>query len=242
MADSTTLFNRIGNWFRKGHRADGSELPIRAEITDGDGSEPRSTFLRPWAKRDQAIQNLQNGFTTLTDLMGTIRDSLERQSQRQDELLEYLSHLPQAIQSTTESSKVQSETLRAIHQQIEHQSSQQRQLAEILEKISNTGGHQRELLDELKDRVESLSAHDRAISDTLSNVGTAMQKVSTTSATSAEVLVQMRDQAAAHEASLEKMLAKQNTRFTSMLVIAIFMSIASLVCVAVIGYLLIARQ
>jgi len=240
MSESSTLINRIGNWFKRGHRDE--TLPIRAELpapeNGSDDSHPRGTFLRPFARQDAALDKVQKGYTALVDLMGTVRDSLEQQNARQEELLKCLTNLPRAIESTTESSRVQSETLRAIHQQNEHQSGQQRQLAEILERISHTGGDQKEILDVLKDRMESLADHDRVISDTLGSVGTAMQTVGKTSATSAEVLMQMRDHATTRDATLEKMLSKQNTRFTTMLAVAIFLSIAALVAVSVIGYLM----
>ena len=64
-----------------------AELPLALASTV---VEPRSTFLRPWARRDAAIENLQNGLVALSDLMGSIRSNLERQSNRQDEVLHYL--------------------------------------------------------------------------------------------------------------------------------------------------------
>src|SRR5437667_211048 len=71
--------------------------------------DTRTTFLRPWAKRDAAIHQLQEGFVTLTDLMGAIRDNLEKQNSRQDELLGALSQLPQVLQTLPENSCVHTE-------------------------------------------------------------------------------------------------------------------------------------
>jgi hypothetical protein len=52
---------------------------------------------------------------------------------------------------------------------------------------------------------------------------------------------QLRDNQTARDNELQRLLMKQNTRFTSMLAIAIFLSVAALVAVAVIGYLLLVR-
>src|SRR5690242_1176879 len=73
--DQQKFLSRIGNWFRRS--ANGVEqvehqeevepqIPIDDIQTGGDGPsdpepEPRVTFLRPWAKRDQAIENLNRG-------------------------------------------------------------------------------------------------------------------------------------------------------------------------------------
>jgi chromosome segregation ATPase len=237
----TTFLSRIGKWF-KGD-ADGAaggengDQPLVHQVHRAGQMESRSTFLRPWAKRDAEIANLREGFTVLTDLMTTIRDNLEKQGGRQDELLRHLAHLPEALRAIPEGNRVQSETLRAIHQQIEHQSGQQQRLADILSRISDADAQQRSTLDALKDRVETLNQHDQAIADNLNHVGSAMQTVSRTSQASAQVLEQMRDNVNSRDGELERILSKQGTRFTTMLAIAIFLSIAALVAVSVIGYL-----
>jgi len=177
----------------------------------------------------------------LADLLTTVRDNLERQGERQDQLLDYLSHLPEALRQLPESNKVQAETLKAIHQQMEQQFGQQRHLAEILDKISDASGSHREGLHTLHERVEALHQHDRSIADNLSHVGAAMQDVGKNAETSAKVLEQLRDRQSDHDAELQRLLVKQNARFTTMLATAIVLSIAALVAVALIGYLLLTR-
>jgi DNA repair ATPase RecN len=238
MNDQSTLFTRIGSWFKRG----GAEPRINGDLVDshehGQTIEPRSRFLRPWARRDAAISNLQEGFHTLTDLMSTIRDNLDRQNNRQDELINYLSRLPQVLESLPESSRVQGEALHAIRQQLAQQNGQQQKLSEILEKIGEGGTEQRVMIDSLRQRVESLRDTDEAIAENLSSVGSAMKSVSHTSATSAQVLEQMRDRVDQRDGQLEQILQRQNTRFTTMLAIAIFLSVAALVAVSIVGYLL----
>jgi len=234
--DDATLLGRLARFFR---RHSSSDLPL--EASDQTGLQRvqtrRGTFLRPWARRDQAIQNLQNGFDALTDLLQTVRDNLERQTDRQDELLQYLSHLPAALETLPESNRVQAETLKAIHQQVAAANSQQAKLAEILDRLSQAHAADQRTLDELRERMEDLSRHDQRISETLGSVGAAMQSVSTTSASSAQVLQQVRDNINARDGQLERILLKQNTRFTTMLAVAIFLSISALAAVCVVGWL-----
>jgi small-conductance mechanosensitive channel len=240
-----TFLSRIGKWFRPGsgsaddRRADNGagDLPLMRDVSQSTVIEPRGTFLRPWAKRDAQIESLANGFNTLTDLMGTIRDNLEQQNRRQEELLRHMSHLPQVLQSIPESSRLHSETLRAISQQIEHQSGQQSKLADILGRIVEADQQQRSTLDALTDRVENLNQTDQSIAENLGNVGAAMQSVSKNSSASAAVLEQMRDNLNSRDGELERILHKQGNRFTTMLAVAIFLSISALVAVAVMGYL-----
>jgi DNA repair ATPase RecN len=233
--DSQTIFSRIGNWFRRTEDDASAVLPHEE---DQSLIESRSTFLRPWARRDQAIQNLQDGFHTLTDLMGAIRENLEKQGKRQDELLGYLSHLPKVMETIPESNRIQGETLKAIHQQIQFQNDQQKTIADILGRISESGGDQREMIDELRQRVENLNEYDQAIAENLRTVGAAMQNVSQNSTASAQVLERMRDNINTRDGELERILHRQNSRFTTMLAIAIFLSVAALVTVVGFGYML----
>jgi hypothetical protein len=243
--DQTTFLSRIGKWFKK-DAASGSNgnLPLEGEVHGHAGTalssgalEPRSTFLRPWAKRDAAIQNLQQGFDTLTDLMGSIRDNLEKQNARQEQLVEQLSQLPATLQVLPENSRVQSETLRAIHTQIEYQNGQQQKLADILERISAADAQHRSTLDALQDRVETLNDQDQRMAENLTTVGSAMQSVSKSSEQSTQVLSQLRDNLNSRDGELERVLHRQGSRFTTMLAIAIFLSIAALVAVGIFGYL-----
>jgi hypothetical protein len=87
-----------------------------------------------------------------------------------------------------------------------------------------------------------VAEQDKLISDTLHGVGSALQTVSKTSHTSTEVLRQMRDNIDSRDGQLERILQRQNTRFTTMLAIAIFLSVAALVAVSLFGYLLLNKQ
>lgn len=249
----TTFFSRLGSWFRKSDDPQGlngalngdgasqdaaqgaamrDELPLLSKVQrtgpqPPQNIEPRGWFVRPGAKRDAAITRLQEGFGNLSDLMASVRDNLERQGQRQDELLTYLAHLPTALESLPESNRIHGETLKAIHEQIGNQGAHQQKLGEILEKLSETGGESKAVLDELSTRVETMRQTDEAIAGNLNQVGSAMETVSKHSATSAQVLEQMRDNLNARDEQLQRMLQKQTHRFMVMMMIALLVAIAA---------------
>src|SRR5438309_12036150 len=76
MAEQTNTFlTRIGSWFRRSQIGDEQPMnnedgrpPVLSGPVGGGPNEPRSTFLRPWANRDAAIDPLQNGVGALPDL------------------------------------------------------------------------------------------------------------------------------------------------------------------------------
>jgi hypothetical protein len=249
-----SLLSRIGNWFKSGPSSEGNSASPEFIVNNEDGNtaeitgepsmssshtglEPRSTFLRPWAKRDAAIDNLQGGINAIGELMTGIRDHLEQQSKRQDELLGYLSHLPAALEQLPESNRVHGETLKAIHEQMKSQDAQQSKLGEILEKISQADGQSIRALDSLQEHVDQLRRHDEAVSQNLGHVGNAMEGLGKNTAASAEVLQQMRDNAASRDGEIERILQQQTSRFTTLLVVATLLLVAALVAVGGLGYM-----
>jgi archaellum component FlaC len=209
------------------------ELPLLSKVQRSQAPqppqniEPRGWFVRPGAKRDAAISRLQEGFGNLSDLMSSIRDNLERQGERQDELLKYLAHLPAAMESLPESNRIHGETLKAIHDQIGQQGQHQEKLTEILSKLSDTHGESKSVLDDLSNRVETMRQTDEAIAGNLNQVGSSLETVSKHSATSAQVLEQMRDNLNARDEQLQRMLQKNTHRFMVMMVISILLAIAA---------------
>lgn len=257
VSDQPTIISRIGNWFRKSSRTGEASPGLPPDNDNGHaadvfdpgmggsgngmipgGPESRSSFLRPWAKRDAAIDQLQSGVGALAELMTGIRDNLERTAKRQDELVQYLSHLPGALQQLPESARLQSETLKTIQLRMERQSDEQQRLHEVLERMSAADQTNGRSLDALQQRVDTLNEHDKAISENLSGVGAAMKSLSQHTESSAMVLKQLREDTTTHDGELERILHRQGNRFTTMLAVAIFLSISALAAVGVVGYLL----
>lgn len=235
MSDTDTFLNRISRLFKRPARPNGNgDSAEHPPVT----IETRSVALRPWRRNQAAITQLQHGFASLSDLMNSIRDHMDAQGHRQDELLAHLSALPRVLESIPESNRLQGETLQAIHQQLLHQAQQQETLGEILEKLSESGGDQKEILEGLRERVETLNHQDKAMADSLSSASSALQSVSRNSAASTEVLGQLTENLRTRDGELEKILHRQGTRFTTMLVIAIVLSIAALAAVGVFAWLL----
>ncbi|MBC7785094.1 MAG: hypothetical protein H7144_14765 [Burkholderiales bacterium] len=236
-----TLMSRVRDWFR-GPAGEETALPdLQLSNTHHPEADGRASLFRPFAKRDAALQSLQAGFVTLTDLMVGIRENLESQGKRQHELLEHLARLPAVLEQLPESARVQGETLKALHQQLSSQNEQQLRLTEILDHVSKSSTTQKDVLEDIQERVDRMRQTDEQIANNLVNVGTTMQELGRSTNTGAQILENMRDNITSRDNELQQVLLKQGTRFTVMLSIAIFLSIAALVAVSVIGYLMLIR-
>lgn len=237
VGDQPTLLVRISRWVRR-HGSDGSSpLPLESSANEMLPVQTRpSKFFRPFAKRDAAIANLQRGFDTLNELMRSIREAMDRNGRRQDEMISYLSRLPEVLETMPEAQKSQGEGLRSLANQLTRQVEQHNRLAEILERLASTTGDHREGIDNLNDRVERLSAHSQAISESLRQVGTSMENSARSSDSSSQVLRQLQDNLNTRDQGIEGLLRKQNSRMTALLVTAVVLSVLAILSAAAVGW------
>ncbi|HEX2974168.1 MAG TPA: hypothetical protein VHP11_17675 [Tepidisphaeraceae bacterium] len=245
MSEQNNVFTRIGQWF-KGFRPDGNTIPVEQQPAEPLAGQPvethRLSIFRPWARRDAAIVGLQHAFESLTDLMGTIRDNLEKQNQRQDEIISHLSRIPEALQSLPEAAHAQSQALKAIGDQLEQQVDQQNRLAEILTKVTEAGADQKDLLQSLHERAQEANQRNEAISDNLRQVGSAMADMGRNTESSAKVLQNVRECIDNRDTQFQQIIDRQNTRFTTLLIISISLATLALIAVAVVAFLLLRHQ
>ena len=206
--------------------------PDPLDLASGGGS-----FLRPWAKRDQALQGLSDGFNTLTDLMSSIRDNLETQQDKQNELLDHLKHLPETLKMIPEAQRGHTETLRTIHRQLEGQQGQQERLGDILEEIGKSGLAQKESIDDLQARMEKMRETDAQVSENLGGVGRAIGEFSRTSTASTAVLEKMQAAMDRRSDELEKVLAKQGSRFAWLMTAVVVIALLALAAAGFAAYL-----
>lgn len=245
MPEQTGLLSRITSLFggRRGRvdvdldassrlPLDGSDQAAAQQLIDGRGS-----IFRPWAKRDHALQNLSESFVSLTRLMSAIRESLERQHDRQDELIRLLGQLPAVIETIPESNRTQAEALRGIYQQLASQNNAQSTIGEVLNRIVDSNGEQRKLIDALHDQLDGLRQTDASISDNLVSVGTAMQALGSNSQTSAQVLQQVQDGLRQRDEAVQAILERQNQRFNFILWLSVVLAITTIVSLVMVTYI-----
>lgn len=236
MAESTTLLTRIGSLFKRNRLSTLGTEDSNGQPTPQIIEPRRGGFFGSSRASEQSIQKLSEVVVSITQLMSTIRDNLERQNSRQDELLSLMARLPEALEQLPESHRLHGETLKAIYQQLGQQNASQEKLGEILSKMNETGGEQRKLIDSLNDQLDGLRQTDASISDNLVSVGTAMQSLSKTSQSSANVLERIQGNIDARNAAIEQILARQNQRFNFILWLSVVLSMGTLISLALLAY------
>lgn len=189
----------------------------------------RPIFGMPWKRREEDLTALNDGLTSIAALMTSLRQYLDQQNARHDELLNYLSQLSHALQSIPDTGRVQGETLRVLHQQIAFQNAQHKQVSEMLRKVSDSSGTQHEIAETLRDRVESLYKNDQQISETIQSMAASVTLVSQQSQTTSMVLERLRDNLVNRDGELEKSIRRENRLTRGALMIVGATSLAALV-------------
>jgi chromosome segregation ATPase len=236
MPETDNFLNRIGRIFKRAPKSNGSGEDGQGERAPGVTVETHPMIRAPWKRNTAAIAQLQDGFHSLTDLMDEIRQNMVAQGRRQDELIGYLSALPKLLETIPENNRLQAETLKAVHDQLQRHADQEQTLGEILEKLTESGGDQKDLLEGLRERVETLSHQDAAMAENMHSVSVALEQTSRHSAVGTQVLESLRENMKSRDGELQRVIQKQNMRFTTLLVVAICVSIAALAAVFVMGY------
>jgi methyl-accepting chemotaxis protein len=247
MSHEASLFTRLGRWLT-GRRGD--ELPVRHEtgalLAPGDAQpvtvRRRFSFFRPFAKRDAAIGALQQGVGALAGLMDSVRENLEKQGRRQDEMLMYLSSLPRILESLPETQRAQGDAILKISKQLEQQVEQHGRLTEVLGRLATSHSDHQRFLEMLHERVAEVGQNNERIADHMRQVGASLENVGKTAEGSAQVLQQMRQSMAERDEGLEKVIRRQNARFTALLVVAIVLSVAAIGAAAFVGWQMLRAQ
>ena len=212
------LMLQIGRIFKRSET-----LPLEREVSKGEiarVSAKRTSFFRPWAKRDAAIASLREGMESLAGTIVSIRDNLEKQGRRQDEMLSYLSHLPEILHSLPEAHRIQAETLKGIGQQLQQQVAQHNRVGELLEKLTSAEEDHGQTLEALKAELSAMSGHSDNVAQNLRQVGDAMENVTRNSARNAQVLELMHEKFEDRAEEVERRLRKQSFLILVLVVVA----------------------
>ena len=246
--DDVTMMENKSFWSRVGHWMIGSppgDLPLQKtanELAPVQRAETRRPLLfRPFAKRDAAIASLQQGFGALSELMNSIRDSLERQGRRQDELISYLAHLPELMHSLPESQRLQNEALRTIGQQLQQHNQHQSRLTEVVGKVSQSYDDQRLVLENLNGRVESVLENNDRMTRNLRQVSTTVENMGRSGDSGVHVLRQLQENIQRQDEAVQEIVQRQNSRLTALSIAAMACSMMAMLAIIVIGIILLRR-
>lgn len=237
MATLSSILNWFSSLFvRPGGETVALERSARQEreMDDSTALSSRSTGLfRPFARRSEPSPASSDTVAALTDLLVSMREAIDRQGQRHEELMNTLSQLPKAMELVPENSRLQAEALAAIRQHLENQGTQARQMSTILEKVGQASVDQRRILDAVRERLDTLADHDQKVAEHFNNFATALATSSDTTKLAGKVMESLKENVRQRDESLERIIQTHQRRHTALMIAAVVLSAAALVAATV---------
>lgn len=241
-----SLWTRLTNPFRRSSRSDGdnhSSVPVseddlltqRADDPDPVTETPdRPGPLARWARRDQAIVQLQEGYERVTRVIEDIQAHLVQQGERSERICSALEQIAKTMAETPQIARQQSQTLDHIAAQIEAANARSQQLTDIISDIPKVTRGQTEMLTGIGRQLEISNEQGIVASQTIDRLGATLRALGETSQAHGEVLREMSTKAAAQGDQLTQLIAQQSKRFLMVFGVTIFMTLAA-IAAAIVG-------
>lgn len=251
---STNWWNRIAE--RLGRKSNGNkpavELPpvgddgllldppeLPEPLTDeADASPERSgNPLTRWAKREQTLNRLQEGYERLNGVIEEIQKHLAQQGERTDRICGALEQLARSTVDMAGLSRHHAETLEAIAGHIEAGNARLGQVAESVTEIPKASRVQTEAINGIRKQLEMAGEQNLVTSQTMAKLGTAISTLGEVNSSQIEALAQMNRKSDDHSERLSKLIARQNKRFVMLFIVTIVLAVGAITA-AILGLVL----
>ncbi len=255
----TSRFAFLGRWFRRQDDLKYEiqndvqnvrhDRPYTATVTDsdvstngdGDGNGDGNSngngrrFLkrrRDKSSRDRSIAQLQHAYDEVIDLVGTLKQHMESQSERSDRLLTMMEGLPDALKSLPEANRNQTQTLQAIEGHLKQQNHHNEGLTQAIQGLAKAAGNQEHAMSLIQQQLdagqqsrEQMQANFGALSDTL-------QHMSDSNQAGAQLLHRLSDKHEQSEAQVQQLVARNQRQMTMMSIVSWSLAIVALAVAA----------
>lgn len=225
---STRFWSRIGEFFRPGAMRDHGLRDLPAVGADGllaDGPDresdaedaPTTPLDKPvsrWNRRDQALQQLQEGYQRVTELIDAMQKHMADQSDRTERIASSLDLLARALADLPIASRQQAQTLDVIASHLETTNLKTQQLAEKISELPGASRAQSEALSGMTRQLEVANETHVQLNHALSSLGEAVGTLRRAGDAQAESLRTLHQESRTREDRLAQMISEQHRRFT----------------------------
>ncbi len=155
---------------------------------------------------------LQQSYDSLLDTVSQLRQSLDGQAKRQEELLNRLSTLPHAVETLPQTSKMQSDMLKVINERLGMHSEQQRKVSEVMNTLGASGKEQGAALESIREQIETGNEIDRQLVDSFNRFSMMIDRLHVANNHAVDCLQQVRDSYAHSSMQMQEWIEKSRSR------------------------------
>jgi hypothetical protein len=188
------------------------------------------------------VYKIQQSYDSLLETVKDLREALDGQQKRQDELLTRLSALPLAAEALPQTTKMQSDMLKMINERLAMHADQQRKVGDVLNTIGKAkpgaAAVSAEALQGLRDQIEMGNEIDRQLVDSFNRFSMMIDRLHMANNHAVEALQQVRDSYAHTAMQMHEWIEKSRHRNRWILGLSLVMSFTALTAVGVLFYVL----
>jgi len=185
----------------------------------------------PGIPASSGTYKMQQSYDSLLETVRDLREALDGQAKRQEELLNRLGTLPHAVEALPQTSKMQSDMLRMINDRLAMHAEQQRKVSDTMASLGSAKKEQGETLQAIRDQIETGNEIDRQLVESFNRFSMMIDRLHIANNHAVECLQQVRDSYAATAMQMQEWVEKSRQRSSWILGGAFFMSLVALVAV-----------
>ncbi len=174
------------------------------------------------------LQQLKQGYGEVVETMKSVRNHLEHQADRSEQMLQLLGDLPEALRSMPDQARVQTGVLQAIENHLANQDHTTRQLTEAITGLATASAHQQRSLAALDTHLaqghESLTQLNQGVAALTTTLGGVQESNAATRAAMNAVVEQTR----INDERMREMFQRSQKMNTMMVILCLALAIGAL--------------
>lgn len=181
---------------------------------------------------------IQQSYDSLLETVRQLREALDGQAKRQEELLDRLGTLPHAVEALPQTSKMQSDMLKMINDRLAMHAEQQRKVSETINSLGASKKEQGDALQAIREQIETGNEIDRQLVESFNRFSLMIDRLHVANNHAVECLQQVRDGYATSALQMQEWIEKSRQRSNWLVGGAFLMSTIALVAVVALIYFL----
>lgn len=222
----------------EGYQQTGQQIAGQSTGTHGAAyAHPVVGRITPGAS-SAGTYKIQQSYDSLLSTVRELRETLDGQAKRQDELLSRLSTLPAAVEALPQTSQMQTDVLRMINDRLNAHAEQQRKINDSITSLGTNKAQANDALQAIRDQIETGNEIDRQLVDSFNRFSMMLDRLHSANQHAVECLGQVRDSYAATAMQMQEWIEKSRHRNNWLVGAAFAMSLASLVGLVMLFWML----
>lgn len=239
LSSLTNRFAFLARWFRRQDEFDHGGVavavnhPHTAANGDGDGDHNGNgkrpgLLLRRRASRERNLAQLQQAYEEVVELVHTLKQHMDAQSERSERLLTMMEGLPEALKSLPEANRNQTQTLQAIEGHLKQQTHHSEGLTQAIQGLAKAAGNQEHAMGLIQQQLDAGQTSREQMHENFTALGETLRHMSESNQAATQLLTRLNDKHEQSDTHMQQMVARNQRQMTVMSIVSWSLAIVAL--------------